>query len=157
MKYFISSLVLFVAFSANALSLSRGYDDALDFCSKLDFSSDQEKCYAVARAERVFDSAAVDVCRTITFSSNGPNCLRAIARKDYSPVELSICRKENFDNGKITCLNQSGAEDSSPGDYCVEKNFTVGEINQALRAINRGQDQRAAQILRNLRDQILEN
>lgn len=85
-----------------------GRELAASACASAAFDSDRQKCMRTVSAAYYFDGNAVNVCRKVSFSSEVPECIDAIADKTYLRAESENCARESFGSGIIRCFRESG-------------------------------------------------
>ncbi len=143
----LSALIFLAFFSSGFISFearasSTGRDEALRVCANLQSLGRREECRQIVGPARHFSTAAVQVCRQMSFEPYVVDCIQVIANRFYSDSEVSSCDQESTERRKIECLGQLG---QLPGNALPP--HAESAIRSAIRAIDGGYPYDARRIL----------
>ncbi len=111
-----------------------GRENAASACLSAAFDSDRQACMRTVSAAYYFDAGAVAVCRKVSFSSEMPRCITAIADKAYLRAETELCGK-SFSSGIIACFQNAGRPERGGRDGDA---YTVRQLRRIARRLREG-------------------
>jgi len=134
-----------------------GYEAALQVCASLRFDSERTACMDAVRVGELFQVEATQVCRQLKFGSEAVQCVSNIARKQYTPTELSICSNSRFGSEVNNCLARAGRPIDGRHDQdaiCDVESILV-QVQNARQLILSRAPNRALRVLDRAESQLL--
>jgi hypothetical protein len=147
----ISLFVTIILALTTQLSFAADQNQAYELvCKPLPFASDRAACTTMIRKYNFFQDEALNMCVSLSFSSDIVKCTESIGNKTYLAFEITECSNENFESGKMKCLATSGtvSNGASPCKLGRETETLFKSMLYDLRSANyRNVDARLQQLI----------